>query len=144
MTRVVRSVALAIILHLLSVSLIGCSGSTIPTVKVRGKLVDGAHAIRPDPQGSLTLIFVQQEAEDRRSSFSGYLDEAGGFEVLGREQSGVPVGKYQVMLQPMAPKPSPAMQTIQNRFGNDQSPIVIDIQPSDEPLVIDLATYKRK
>lgn len=122
----------------------GCS-SGAPLVKIKGKLVNGGQPVGPDPNRSFTLVFVPLGEGQPQTTHVGVITDPGGeFEVAGPDLRGVPLGKYRVKIQTTDPAPSARVQALQQQFGNDQSPILVDVQKDQAPLVIDLASYKSK
>src|SRR5262245_55694564 len=101
-----RSLSLVVSSALTSLLLAGCSESGPPLVKLKGKLVDCGQVIRPDTNGSVTLLFTQTPGGERAFAYSGYLDQGGQFEITGSGEKGIPPGQYRVKLMPMAPQPS--------------------------------------
>jgi hypothetical protein len=121
----------------------GCSGP--PRAKVKGKLVDGGEPVRPDPNRSMTLIFTPDPRPEEMTSFVGLIaNDQGEFTLDGPDFAGIPLGKYKVKLQVTDPSPSQRMRALDKRFGNDNSPIIVEVTDKPGPLVIDIAQYKGK
>jgi len=62
----------------------------------------------------------------------------GTFVILGRENKGVPPGKYRVEVLQYDPYPQDALK---GKFSRENSPIEIEIGDDPQPLEIDLAEY---
>jgi hypothetical protein len=137
----------------------GCSGSN--TVWVTGKLIKAGAGYAP-PAGQIVYItFVALEVKDDSGKvlpggdpFMAEVDQATGtFTVPGKERRGIPPGKYRIAVtQKMtretfdATKPPPKKRTkgvdretdtLANRFGLENSPIVREVDGSRE-ITIDL------
>lgn len=139
-----RSLSTSIALCLALV--VGCSSSGPAHFKVKGKVVDGAKPVLPDPNSSIHLTFTPQvPAGQAFSLYSAMLkSDDGTFEIHGDTLTGMPAGKYRVSLRSMSPNPSPLSQLLNRKFSEDRSPIVVDVVDDKTPLVIDIASYKGK
>lgn len=132
-------------LALLSLTLLaGCGGPTLS--KVKGQFVDGGQPIKPDTNRSYNLVFTPmgEPGQGTNNEIGLVNSPEAEFELTGPDNRGIPVGKYRVKLQITDPTPTPRMLALQRRFGNDQSPIVIEVKQTEEPIVIDASSYKGK
>lgn len=121
-----------------------CSSGPKP-VKVTGKLMYQGKALAIDPKGGITLTFVAV-AEPGRPADAFVADinrEDMSYVVNGRTGLGIPPGKYRVAISVMTLEETALTRTLNQRFTQEQSPIVRDIA-SEEPLVLDLALPEGK
>lgn len=116
-----------------------CSSGPKP-LKVTGKLTYQGKPLAVDAKGGVTLTFIpvveagqaftNQQAEVNREDMS--------FAVKGPTGQGIPAGKYRIAVMLMTPEQTPMVREINQRFTQEQSPIVRDIA-SEEPIVLDLS-----
>ena len=139
------SFALVVVGLLVGLSAAGCS-SGVPRYIIKGKVVDGDKPVLPDPNNSISMHFIQQLEEGK--FFDIYVTqlnaEDGTFAMIGNEDTGIPAGKYRVKFRTVLVNPSAMSKLLMQKFGNEKSPILIDIVDDKTPLVIDIAPYKGK
>jgi hypothetical protein len=123
----------------------GCTSGP-PRFIIKGKVIDGAKEVKPDPNSSIHMQWVQQVDEGKAAqNYSTMLNpDDGSFEMNGNEDGGVIPAKYRVKFTSLSPKPSPLINFLNNRFGQDTSPIFIDIVDDKNPVVIDIATHRKR
>jgi hypothetical protein len=123
----------------------GCTSGP-PRFIIKGKVVDGAKEVKPDPNSSIHMQWVQQVDEGKAGqSYSTMLNpDDGSFEMTGNEDGAVLAAKYRVKFTSLSPKPSPLINFLNGRFGLDNSPLFIDIVDDKNPLTIDIAPHRKR
>lgn len=122
----------------------GCGGDGRPRIIAKGQIVDKGKAVRPDEKSSISIVFVEDvPAGKLPNSYPSAADPAdGSFEVKGPDDVGIPKGKYRVKLSSLSMNPSPAIRSLNARFGHDTSPIFVEVVDAATPIVIDISKYK--
>jgi hypothetical protein len=129
-----------ILLFTFCLVLFGCSSGPKP-VKVTGTLL---HSDKPYPVpkgGSVMLVFIPIVGAG--VPFDSYPTrikaEDSSFVLEGKAGQGIPPGKYRVEILQMAIPGTAAIPDLNERFGKDNSKIIVEVTDAKTPLVIDLA-----
>jgi hypothetical protein len=131
--RVRRSVVSALLLALLGLSL-GC-GSDL--VKVRGQIVRNGEPFQL-PAGDrlrVTLVPVVEGKTRPDDSYSSNTSdpEKGTFEILGKDNRGIPKGKYRIAVEWLHRRED----QFKGKYGAERSPIIREVTAS-ESMTVDL------
>jgi hypothetical protein len=134
----------ACFLSFLAVALAGCTPEP-PSFIISGRVVYGEKPVLPDEGSSVSMTLIPQVGEDKLYDlYSTRLNtEDGSFEIHGIKTKGVPPGKYRVKFTSLSMKPSPMVNLLNQRFGTDQSPVLIDVVDDKTPIVIDLKQFAK-
>jgi hypothetical protein len=116
----------------------GCGSSD--AVRVSGTLVrDGKPVVVEEGQW-VQMLFYEVDPKVAGESFPANVGPDGSFDLPGKEGSGIPVGKYKVVIRWVTHKDR-TTDALKDAFTLEKSPIVVEIQGSRN-LTIDLSAAK--
>lgn len=110
---------------------------------IKGKLTIGGKSALPDKKGGVTIVFLPVVTEGMVTTTypaDPLNPDDNTFEVKGPAGKGIPHGKYKVTLSFMMPIHTPAIQQMNDKYSEANTPIVIDVTGAE--VVIDLAKFK--
>ena len=120
---------------------LGCSGNAASLIKARGRVVKNGSAYTLPKGRGLRINFAPQAPPEgnRYDSYPAIFDpDKGTFEVVGKNDQGLPPGKYKVSLELMEKKED----LFNGKLTGNASPIVLEVTPANPELVIDFDAFK--
>jgi hypothetical protein len=137
------------------VVLVGCTGggkSGPPSLMTRGRVLENGQpvAITNFSQGynCLQVDFYPVDATGnvgKSLHFPAFVAQDGSFTIGGLEGKGIPAGKYRVAIRrwdrtkTIKPDPSGNIDAWEGKFGEKDSPFIVDAPGPSDGIVIDLA-----
>jgi hypothetical protein len=113
---------------------LGCNSST---VRAKGRLIRGGQPYLTGEGEALRIFFVPLE-EPKGGRFdsyaAAYFRNDGSFQVMGKDQQGLPPGKYRVSLELIKKKED----LLGGKLMGKDSPFTCEVTSSRNELVIDL------
>jgi len=129
-----RIPALASALVIALVTLAGCEGARIPA---KGKVLANGNPLKLSDKGVLTVTFYAEDDKEATNPFPTIVDQKEGtFTVSGKEQRGLPPGKYRIAVTAVDPYPS-GKDLFNDKYKGKNTDIVKDVKDTSE-IVLDL------
>jgi hypothetical protein len=113
---------------------VGCGGRS--NIKAKGWVRKGGEPYLTNKGDGMRIIFAPLEGTDGRyDSFAAvYQPTDGSFQVVGKDGTGLPPGKYQVSLQHLRAR----QDVLKGRFVGKNSPFLLNVKRGGNDLVLDL------
>jgi len=135
----VRKTCLQLMMCILLISLLGCSGAG--SFQTRGRVLKGGAPVTVEDPDFRRVVLVPLP-EDGSKVLDWYVAEFNGndgtFIVKGKDGKGMPPGKYRVSVELMKGR----KDALKGAFDAERSPCIVTVQSASDEITVDLDQKK--
>ena len=118
----------------------GCSSGP-KLIKANGQLLFNQQPLKVSPQAGISVIFLSLEADQAVRTFPAdpLNTEDATFVVPGKNRSGIPIGKYRIVIQQKMEDDLPENVSRMNEMFSRHASAIIREVTNDDPIILDLS-----